>query len=197
MCTHISHIIDVNNDHRPSGVGPLGQNQTDAGAQPPPQSVHLQWGSQESLRGTRWASSGCPAEAHVQGLRTRQWSGGAVPACTRRMGGWALLPPTSSLSRPCPCAPWGRWAHRRWQDGRGMLATSRVLPSSVEDPQGSDPRFPPPPSGSSLRRFPGQCGCPGRLWQACKRSRPPGSRPGWRVRHPGPGGPPPASPGSG
>lgn len=199
MCTHISHIIDINNDRRPSGVGPLGQNQEDAGAQPPPQSVHLQ-------------SSGAPRShsgAHtgrLLGARLRHTSrvyapgGGLEALCLRARAGWeggALPSPTLSLSRPHSCAPWGRWAHRQWQDRRGMLAMSRVLSGSAEGPWGSDPRFPPPLSGSSLRRPLDRCGCPGRLWPACNRSRPPGSRLGWWVRRPGPGGPPPASQGSG
>lgn len=87
LCTHISHIIDVNNDHRPSGVGPLGQNQTDAGAQPPPQSVHLQ------SSGVPRSHSGAHA-GHLLGARLRHTSRVYAPGsglgalCPRARAGW-------------------------------------------------------------------------------------------------------------
>ena len=133
LCTHTSLIVDINNDRRPSGVGPLGQNQADAGAQLPPQSVHLQ-------------SSGAPRShsgAHtgrLLGARLRHTSRVYTPGsglevlCLRARAGWeggALPSPTSSLSRPRSCTPRGRWAHRCWQDRRGTLAMSRVLSGSA------------------------------------------------------------------
>lgn len=134
-------------------------------------------------------------------------------------GGSSARPPASPLSRPQPSPPFASQARGRWQDGRGnhrpspasSLAPSRphLCPSEGQDrspcsargPRGPDPRSPPPPSGSSLRRPPGLCGCPGgcpgSLQLACRLFRPQGSHLGLRARRPGAGGPPPASPGSG
>lgn len=134
-------------------------------------------------------------------------------------GGGLVRPPASPLSRPQPSPPFASQAHGQRQDGRGnnrpspasSLAPSRTYlcpsegqdrsPCSARGPRGPDPRSPPPPSGSSLRRPPGLCGCPGgcpgSLQLACRLSRPQGSHLGLRARRPGSGGPPPASPGSG
>lgn len=206
MHTLISrHRHKQRNDRRhDQGHGSLEAKSSRRRGPAPTQSVHLQ--SRGASRSHSRAHAGC-----LLGARPRHTSRVYVPggglgalcprACaltsTRRMGGGALPSSALSLSTPRSGAPWGCWAHGQQQDGRGTLAMSCVLSSSVKAPWGSDPRSPPPPSGSSLRRPLGRCGCPERLQPVCRWSHTLGSRLGWQARCPGSGGPPPASPGSG
>lgn len=180
------------------GRGPLGPES----CQPRPQAVHPQ---RRGLPGV--PPSRCPASSRISRVLTpeaalRGLCGPHASPCgsagQRKMGTGRRRPRRQAvpeqLSEAPPRAslsPTGKGRTKGTAPGGcpvSALAPSRLRPASSPRP---DPRPPPPPSESSLRRPPGS------LWPGRRLFRPQGSCPGLRAKHPGPGGPPPASPGSG